>query len=127
LWRARQAIRDRINDRSANSMGRLSPKFAADTDLIETRRKVRQLQRRLSNVDRGELARQITAPNLLVGRERYDRAAAMFGVEPRDPFLDLRFIRFCLSLPIGQLQSNGFPKPILRRAMAGLIPDEVRW
>lgn len=64
---------------------------------------------------------------LTVGRERYDRVSAALAIEPRDPFMDLRVINFCLSLPASQLQFDGWPKMILRRAMAGLLPDSVRW
>ena len=64
---------------------------------------------------------------ITVGRERYDRVAAHFGVEARDPFMDQRLQAFCLSLPIDQFQADGWPKIILRRAVVGLLPDEVRW
>lgn len=64
---------------------------------------------------------------LTVGRERYDRVAAHFGVEPRDPFMDRRVWEFCLSLPFDQFQAEGWPKMIQRRAVAGLLPDPVRW
>jgi asparagine synthase (glutamine-hydrolysing) len=69
----------------------------------------------------------VTHPNLVVARERYDRVAARSGVEPRDPFLDLRLIRLALSLPPEQLVRNGTTKHILRRAMKGLLPGDVRW
>lgn len=62
-----------------------------------------------------------------VGRERYDRVAGHFGVEPRDPYMDRRVLQFCHSLPFDQLQQDGWPKIIQRRAMAGLLPDTVRW
>ncbi len=64
---------------------------------------------------------------LTVGRERYDRVAAHFGVEPRDPFMDRRVWEFCQSVPMDQLQAGGWPKMLLRRSMAGLLPDKVRW
>ncbi len=64
---------------------------------------------------------------LNVGRERYDRVAGHFGVEPRDPFMDRRVVDFCLSLPLDQFQQDGWPKMIQRRATAGLLPDAVRW
>ena len=69
----------------------------------------------------------ICHPHLVVARERYDRVAAAFGVEPRDPFMDIRLIQFALSLPAGQLQADGWPKVILRRAMAGKVPEEIAW
>lgn len=64
---------------------------------------------------------------VLAGRERYDRVAGQAGIEARDPFLDRRLLEFVLSLPPEQMQHDGWPKVILRRAMAGLLPDTVRW
>ena len=69
----------------------------------------------------------VTHPYAVVGRERYDRVAAPLGIEPRDPFLDRRVLAFCLSLPPDQVEWDGWPKAILRRAMAGRLPDGVRW
>jgi asparagine synthase (glutamine-hydrolysing) len=80
---------------------------------------------RLSHAE--ERARSITSTSLLVGRERYDRVAAALAIEPRDPFMDLRLTAFCLRLPGAQLQRDGWPKLILRRTMAGRLPDPVRW
>jgi len=72
-------------------------------------------------------AQSMRHPHLIVGRERYDRVAAALGIEPRDPFIDIRVLQFCLSLPADQLQRDGWPKGILRRAMAGRLPNEVIW
>jgi asparagine synthase (glutamine-hydrolysing) len=74
-----------------------------------------------------ERAKSIDHPFLTVGRERYDRVAASVGIEPRDPFLDRRVVAFCLTLPGEQLLRGGWPKIILRRAMADRLPDAVRW
>jgi asparagine synthase (glutamine-hydrolysing) len=69
----------------------------------------------------------IQHPFQTVGRERYDRVAAALAVEPREPFLDRRVVELCVRLPGGQKLSGGWPKAILRRATAGLLPDQVRW
>jgi asparagine synthase (glutamine-hydrolysing) len=75
-----------------------------------------------------ERARAISHPYVTVGRERYDRVAAMAGIEPRDPFLDLRVVQFCLDLPAEyKLGARGWPKYLLRRALTGILPDEVAW
>jgi asparagine synthase (glutamine-hydrolysing) len=74
-----------------------------------------------------ERAQLITSRPLLVGRERYDRVAARFGIEPRDPYLDLDVIELSVRLPGDQLLAAGWPKAVLRNAMAGLVPDAVRW
>ena len=34
---------------------------------------------------------------------------------------------FCVALPGSQLLADGWPKIVLRRAMADLLPDSVRW
>jgi asparagine synthase (glutamine-hydrolysing) len=74
-----------------------------------------------------ERAKSIDHPYLTVGRERYDRVAAAAAVEPRDPFLDLRVVALCVALPGAQKLGGGWPKAVLRRAMAGQMPDAVRW
>ena len=74
-----------------------------------------------------ERARALDHPYLTVGLERYDRVASALAVEPRHPFLDLRVISFCVALPGDQKLDRGWPKAILRRAMAGRLPDAVRW
>jgi asparagine synthase (glutamine-hydrolysing) len=74
-----------------------------------------------------ERARSVDHPYLTVGRERYDRVASAVAVEPRDPFLDRRVVGFCLTLPGEQKLREGWPKIVLRRAMADRLPDAVRW
>jgi asparagine synthase (glutamine-hydrolysing) len=74
-----------------------------------------------------ERAEAVGHPFLTVGRERYDRVAAGLAIEARDPTLDIRLIEFATSLPGSQLLGSGWPKIVLRRAMDGLLPDEVRW
>jgi len=74
-----------------------------------------------------ERSGKIDHRDLSVGRERYERVAAAVGVEPRDPFLDRRLVNFCVNLPGEQLLSDGWQKIILRRAMAGRMPEAVRY
>ena len=56
-----------------------------------------------------------------------DRAAAAFALEPRYPFFDQRVVEFCLALPPEQKLSQGWTRVIMRRAMAHLLPENVRW
>ena len=58
---------------------------------------------------------------------RYDRAAAAASLEVRHPYLDVRFVRFCLSLPVAQLFELGWPKAVLRHAVSATLPHEVVW
>lgn len=66
-------------------------------------------------------------PNIVVGNERYARAAALAGLTFVDPFQDLRVIRFCSGLPVDQLTRGGWTKYLLRQATVGRLPEAVRW
>lgn len=74
-----------------------------------------------------ERARAVSHPYLTVGIERYGRTAAALGLEPRHPYLDRRVVELCVSLPGEQKLAGGWPKAVLRRAMAGKLPETVRW
>ena len=56
----------------------------------------------------------------------YDRYAMMSGVEVRMPFTDHRLVSYLFSLPWDSKLRNGYTKAILRDAMQGRVPDEVR-
>jgi asparagine synthase (glutamine-hydrolysing) len=47
------------------------------------------------------------------------------GVETRHPLLYRPLVEFCLQLPFAERSDPENPKPILRRAMHGLVPDAV--
>jgi asparagine synthase (glutamine-hydrolysing) len=56
-----------------------------------------------------------------------DKASAAFGMEARYPFFDRRVLEFCLALPAEQKLGQGWNRWILRRAMAGILPEAVQW
>jgi asparagine synthase (glutamine-hydrolysing) len=58
--------------------------------------------------------------------EHQRRRAALAGVEARHPLLDLDLVELCLRLPPEATLDPGFSRPLLREAMAGLLPDSVR-
>lgn len=47
------------------------------------------------------------------------------GVEARYPFWDRRLVEFCLGLPADEKLSGGWSRLVLRRAMAGIVPEPV--
>lgn len=113
--------------RMSRALREARPEFAAQVDFPARRR---QADGHVAMAIRGDSARRAQAivhPHLSSGRERYDQVAGSFGIEARDPFMDLRVIRFCLSLPPEQMQHDGWPKIILRRAMARHLPEDVAW
>ncbi len=56
-----------------------------------------------------------------------DRTTAAFGIERRQPFMDMRLIEFCLALPSEQKLRDGWGRYIARRALADILPAEVQW
>jgi asparagine synthase (glutamine-hydrolysing) len=58
--------------------------------------------------------------------EHQRRRAAMAGLEARHPMLDLDLVELALRQPPEQTLDPRFSRPVLREAMAGLLPDGVR-
>jgi asparagine synthase (glutamine-hydrolysing) len=56
-----------------------------------------------------------------------DRNSMAFGVETRLPFLDYRLVEFLYGLEAGLKIRRGWTKAVLRDAMEGILPEEVRW
>jgi asparagine synthase (glutamine-hydrolysing) len=52
---------------------------------------------------------------------------ARFGLEVRDPTIDKRLLEFCLSVPDEQYRTGDKDRWLIRRAMKGLLPDDVLW
>ena len=69
---------------------------------------------------------EMAAPFLSRAVEVAHASAASFGVAPRYPFLDRRLVELCLSLPPEQRLRDGLTRSVLRRAMAGRLPDILR-
>jgi asparagine synthase (glutamine-hydrolysing) len=122
----RRNVAGAVRDRWAASPGG-APDFARSPASLARRRKARLRDASIDRFAPDQRAHIVLHPSLTVGRERYDRVASALAIEPRDPFIDLRVIDFCLSLPWEQLQQDGWPKLVLRRAAGGLVPEGVRW
>ncbi|MDD3365578.1 MAG: asparagine synthase (glutamine-hydrolyzing) [Syntrophomonas sp.] len=61
-------------------------------------------------------------PTLL---DRKDRMSMAWGLEVRVPFSDHRLLEYIWNIPWSMKNHNGMSKGILRRALCGLLPDEV--
>ena len=55
-----------------------------------------------------------------------DRSSMAHSVESRSPFLDYRLVEFLFSLGPEYKIRNGYTKYLLREAMKGVLPEEVR-
>ncbi|NEZ55289.1 asparagine synthase-related protein [Adonisia turfae] len=49
------------------------------------------------------------------------------GVSYRYPLLDRRILEFCLGVPPEQFVQNGWTRSLMRRAVGGILPQEIRW
>lgn len=57
--------------------------------------------------------------------DRKDRMSMALGLEVRVPFCDHRLVEYVWNIPWAMKACGNLPKGILRRALAGLLPDEV--
>lgn len=55
-----------------------------------------------------------------------DRNSMRFGIESRNPFLDYRLIERSITMDEKFKIDNGMTKTILRKAIKGIVPDEIR-
>lgn len=129
-------LRESVATRSLEAALRDSPitrEFAQRVDLagrILTNQRNHDFSNQLSGPlasCQEEATRMLMAPYVARGCEAYQNSAAAAGVERRDAFNDRRVAEFCAALPGNQKQGAGWYKIILRRAMAGRLPDAVRW
>lgn len=69
---------------------------------------------------------QIVSTNLPMLLHWEDRDSMAHSIESRVPFLDYRLVEFSMGLLDHVKIQNGITKNILRDAMRGVIPDEIR-
>jgi asparagine synthase (glutamine-hydrolysing) len=72
------------------------------------------------------LRRAVIATSLPALLRYEDRSSMRFGVEARVPFLDHRLVEAAAALPDRLRIDHGVTKVVLRRAVHGLVPDEIR-
>ena len=101
--------------------------FAQTNVIAERRRKFSALLEDIRPFAPTYRFRMINHPSVTAARERYERAAALAGIEPRDPYRDKRVIEFVLSLPTSQLCRDGWPKFIQRRWSEKELPSAIVW
>lgn len=84
--------------------------------------KKQKFKQKLKNELYNEIKNRL--PSLL----RYeDRNSMAFSLESRVPFLDHRLVEFIFSLPDKYIIHEGWSKWIFRKAMQGIIPENIRW
>ncbi len=61
----------------------------------------------------------------MVAADIYAAYRARFGVDVRTPLADRRLVEFCVAVPEEQYMANGQPRLLIRRAMAGRLPQDT--
>jgi asparagine synthase (glutamine-hydrolysing) len=59
--------------------------------------------------------------------DRKDRASMYAGLEVRVPFCDHRIVEYLWNVPWSMKNAGGVEKGLLRRAMRGVLPEDVLW
>ncbi len=102
--------------------------FARKLNMSERIRALQDATSAVSGSDVFALHKKVLFPTGVTrGLEGYDRAAGRFGIEPRDPWADVRLIEFFTRLPIQQRIRLGWTKWLVRRAMGDQLPKEAVW
>lgn len=73
------------------------------------------------------LRREITGGASVDAMEGTTKWGWSHGLETQLPYLDADLVQLLLALPAHHTLHNGTPKALLREAMAGMVPDSVRW
>jgi asparagine synthase (glutamine-hydrolysing) len=105
----------------------IAPEFARRAALAERHAGMRGHRFDLMRSSREDHHRRLSGGLLRVVLEVLDRVASAFSVEPRYPFCDKRLVEYCLALPADQKLRQGWTRFILRDALAGCLPEKVRW
>jgi asparagine synthase (glutamine-hydrolysing) len=66
---------------------------------------------------------KLRLPELLL--MRVDKITMSTSIEARVPFLDHELVAFTMGLPMGLKTKNGMPKHLLKKALEGVLPDDV--
>jgi asparagine synthase (glutamine-hydrolysing) len=105
----------------------ISPDFALHVGLEARVQVLKNQQSTPARTVREDQWRTLTSAHFPWVLELSDRCAAAFAIEVRHPFMDKRLIEFCLALPPEQKLHQGWSRIVMRRAMAGILPEEIRW
>ncbi len=104
----------------------ISKGFADRIGLAQRYREFRAFHLKPMTNAREEHCRSLSWGGLTHQLEGADKLSARHGIETRHPFFDRKLAEFCVALPSGQKMSDGWTRLIMRRAMVGLLPEEIR-
>ena len=84
-------------------------------------------QPRALSASQGQIYVELSSGELAgYGLEAFNLMCEEVGMEARYPYLDTRLVELCLAVPSAELSRHYQTKLLLRRAMAGVLPEKVR-
>jgi asparagine synthase (glutamine-hydrolysing) len=126
LARLKQGVQGNLYQKALDET-LISVKFARKTEtLLRLEQQAKQLYSGARDT-REIHRREVMHPALPVALERYDRVAALSGIEPRHPLVDKRLVELSLLLPAHMKVKKGWSKYILRKVSEGLVPHAIAW
>ncbi|HEX8692966.1 MAG TPA: asparagine synthase-related protein [Longimicrobium sp.] len=111
-WQREEPLGEWIDPRFARRMGLRERMVGMPADGVRFRRPSQTLQYEL-------IRRAMRFPVL-------EWLSSTGHVDVRYPFLDRRLVEFALAIPLGQLVRPHETRSVVRRALRGVIPEEVR-
>jgi asparagine synthase (glutamine-hydrolysing) len=120
ILRQRYSRKQEAQDASLNTVDILNP--ALRDHLVESEKEEPGSDNPLS-AHRTEVMR----PQWQYVFELSNAMTEQFGVEERYPFFDKRLVELCVRLPGDMKRHEGWDRFVLRKAMEGIVPEEVRW
>jgi len=76
---------------------------------------------------REEHYRELTSASLAQATTFFAHLGQAHGIAIRHPLLDVRLVAFCHRLPASAMNDHGWTRYAVRQAMAGILPEELRW
>jgi asparagine synthase (glutamine-hydrolysing) len=105
------------------SIGSLKGEFA---NKINYHERYRQFKRENKRAVRAEQLSILKSGVMTTTLEACNQYTSAHGVEAAHPYMDVRLLEFAVRLPPTQSLCNGWTRAIMRRAMEGVVPDDVR-
>ena len=123
LWRLYTRVKYGAAQETWQRYSLLNPDLARSLKLESRAEELDVQLRRLS--DYREIRAKYLASDDAEGAELCRMARSTYGIDYRSPLQDRRLLEWCLSVPEEQYWRNGKPRWLMRRIMAGRLPEAV--
>ena len=103
----------------------INPAFAAELDLTRQMAQSGHDPTFSQTRDPAQVRLAVIRPGRASGGHLWFELGGAYGLEVRDPTFDQRVMSFCWAIPQSQYVRDGQNRMLIRRAMAGYLPEQV--